>query len=282
MSVLADWQIKQGQFIDPFVERQEAEGKLSYGLSSYGYDCRLGYKFKVFSPVSCEHVDPKNFNPKTFQDVDLSPLPHVWRKIFLNNRENRYWECGHCLLQGDYEYDLRGENLNTNPCTHRDQPTNYILIPPNSFVLGETIETFNIPRDVLAICLGKSSYARCGIIVNVTPLEPEWRGKVTVEISNTSPLPARIYAGEGIMQVLFLRSDGVSEMLINRLLLELHGGNEEHPLFYQEAQFANHSWYVNASCKTSYADRKGKYMDQKGLTLPFVKSKEDNDGSGTV
>lgn len=106
------------------------------------------------------------------------------------------------------------------------------IIPPNSFALAETVEYFAIPRDILAVCLGKSTYARCGIIVNVTPLEPEWRGRVTIEISNTTPLPARIYAGEGIAQMLFFRAAGV--------------------------------------CKTSYADKKGKYQDQTGLTLPFV------------
>lgn len=106
------------------------------------------------------------------------------------------------------------------------------IIPPNSFVLGRTIEYFKIPRDVLVICLGKSTYARCGIIVNVTPLEPEWEGYVTLEFSNTTPLPAKIYANEGVCQFLFFKSD---EM-----------------------------------CKTSYADRKGKYMNQTGVTLPTI------------
>ena len=104
------------------------------------------------------------------------------------------------------------------------------VIPPNSFVLARTVEYFRIPRDVLVICLGKSTYARCGMIVNVTPLEPEWEGHVTLEISNTTPLPARVYAHEGICQFLFLR------------------GNE--------------------GPEVSYADRKGKYMRQKGVTLP--------------
>jgi dCTP deaminase len=98
------------------------------------------------------------------------------------------------------------------------------------------VEYFAIPRDILAICLGKSTYARCGIIVNVTPLEPEWRGKITIEISNTTPLPAKIYSNEGIAQILFLRGDGV--------------------------------------CTTSYGDKKGKYQDQKGLTLPFVHAQQ--------
>ena len=104
------------------------------------------------------------------------------------------------------------------------------IIPPNSFVLARTIEFFRIPRNVLTICLGKSTYARCGIIVNVTPLEPEWQGHVTLEFSNTTPLPAKIYANEGVAQVIFLESD--------------------------------------EPCETSYRDRAGKYQNQTGVTLP--------------
>src|SRR6185295_12379850 len=104
------------------------------------------------------------------------------------------------------------------------------IIPPNSFALARTVEYFRIPRNVLVVTLGKSSYARCGIIVNVTPLEPEWEGIVTLEVSNTTPLPAKIYANEGIAQMLFFESDEV--------------------------------------CEISYADKKGKYQGQKALTLP--------------
>jgi dCTP deaminase len=104
------------------------------------------------------------------------------------------------------------------------------IIPPNSFALARTVEFFRIPRNVLTICLGKSTYARCGIIVNVTPLEPEWEGYVTLEFSNTTPLPAKIYANEGVAQVIFFESDEV--------------------------------------CETSYRDRGGKYQGQKGVTLP--------------
>ncbi len=104
------------------------------------------------------------------------------------------------------------------------------VIPPNSFALARTVEYFRIPRDVLTICLGKSTYARCGIIVNVTPLEPEWEGHVTLEFSNTTPLPAKIYANEGVAQMLFIGSDDV--------------------------------------CETSYKDRGGKYQGQTGVTLP--------------
>lgn len=104
------------------------------------------------------------------------------------------------------------------------------VVPPNSFALARSVEYFRIPRDVLTICVGKSTYARCGIIVNVTPFEPEWEGFVTLEISNTTPLPAKIYANEGLCQIIFFQSDEV--------------------------------------CETSYADRKGKYQAQKGIVLP--------------
>lgn len=106
------------------------------------------------------------------------------------------------------------------------------IIPPNSFALARSLEYFRIPRNILVICLGKSTYARCGIITNVTPLEPEWEGHLTLEISNTTPLPARIYANEGIAQLLFFEGDPV--------------------------------------CETSYADRKGKYQSQMGITVPRI------------
>lgn len=111
-----------------------------------------------------------------------------------------------------------------------DVTSDVCIIPPNSFALARTVEYFRIPRNVLTICLGKSTYARCGIIVNVTPLEPEWEGHVTLEFSNTTTLPAKIYANEGVAQMLFLESDEV--------------------------------------CETSYKDRAGKYQGQKGVTLP--------------
>jgi dCTP deaminase len=117
-----------------------------------------------------------------------------------------------------------------SPASFVDRTTDICIIPPNSFALAHTVEYFRIPRDTLVICLGKSTYARCGIIVNVTPLEPEWEGQVTIEISNTTPLPAKIYANEGICQFLFLQ--GASP------------------------------------CETSYADKAGKYMGQRGVSLP--------------
>lgn len=111
-----------------------------------------------------------------------------------------------------------------------DVQSDVCIIPPNSFALARTVEYFKIPRKVLTVCLGKSTYARCGIIVNVTPLEPEWEGHVTLEFSNTSPLPAKIYANEGVAQMLFFESDEY--------------------------------------CETSYKDRGGKYQGQQGVTLP--------------
>jgi len=113
-----------------------------------------------------------------------------------------------------------------------NRKTNECIIPPNSFALARTVEYFKIPRDVLVVCVGKSTYARCGIIVNVTPLEPEWEGHVTLEFSNTTPLPAKIYANEGACQFLFLRGD--------------------------------------KPCEISYADKSGKYMGQTGVTLPRI------------
>lgn len=168
--------------IDPFVEKQTAEGKISYGLSSYGYDSRCSDEFKIFTNVDNAIVDPKNFSEKSFVD----------------------------------------------------RQTDVCIIPPNSFVLTRSVEYFRIPKDVLVVCLGKSTYARCGLIVNVTPLEPGWEGHVTLEISNTTPLPAKVYANEGVAQFLFFK--GSSE------------------------------------CETSYADRSGKYMNQTGVTLPRIKT----------
>jgi len=106
------------------------------------------------------------------------------------------------------------------------------VIPPNSFILGKSLEYFKIPRDILGLCIGKSTYARCGLIVNITPIEAEWEGYITIEISNTTPLPAKIYANEGIAQLLFLRGSQV--------------------------------------CEISYADKKGKYQGQKDITLPKI------------
>ena len=146
-----------------------------------------------------------------------------------------------------YGYDIRVSNefklftdinstivdpKNFDPKSFVDIKGESCIIPPNSFALARTVEYFRIPRNVLTICLGKSTYARCGIIVNVTPFEPEWEGFVTLEFSNTTPLPARIYANEGVAQVLFFEAD------------------------------------ADDVCETSYRDRGGKYQGQSGVTLP--------------
>jgi dCTP deaminase len=166
--------------IEPFEDRQVRAGVISYGVSSYGYDIRVGDEFKVFTNINNTVIDPKNFDPRSFVDIK----------------------------------------------------SDVCIVPPNSFALAHTIEYFRIPRDILTVCLGKSTYARCGIIVNVTPFEPEWEGTVTLEISNTTPLPAKIYANEGIAQVLFFQGD--------------------------------------EPCEVSYADKKGKYLKQRGVTLPRI------------
>jgi dCTP deaminase len=129
-------------------------------------------------------------------------------------------------------YNTVVDPKNFDPKSFVDIKADVCVIPPNSFALARTIEYFRIPRNVLTVCLGKSTYARCGIIVNVTPFEPEWEGHVTIEISNTTPLPAKIYANEGIAQVLFFESD--------------------------------------EPCTVSYKDKKGKYQAQKGVTLPKI------------
>lgn len=186
MGIIADHIIREyaldpkQKMIEPFVDRQQGEGLISYGLSSYGYDARVAREFKIFTNVDNAVVDPKKFSGDSFVERE----------------------------------------------------SDVCVIPPNSFVLARTVEYFRIPKDMLVICLGKSTYARCGIIVNVTPLEPEWEGHVTLEFSNTTPLPAKIYAGEGACQFLFLRGEGV--------------------------------------CETSYADRGGKYQGQRGVTLPRI------------
>ena len=187
MSIKSDKWIRsmaeQHGMIEPFepgqVKANAGGGRMiSYGTSSYGYDVRCANEFKIFTNINSTIVDPKNFDPTSFVDIEADVC----------------------------------------------------IIPPNSFALASTVEFFRIPRDTLVVCLGKSTYARCGIIVNVTPLEPEWEGHVTLEFSNTTPLPAKIYAGEGCAQVIFFESDEV--------------------------------------CETSYKDRAGKYQGQRGVTLP--------------
>lgn len=177
--ILNDAQIRDRalhqEMISPFSENQvvKADGSqvISYGLSSFGYDIRCTNQFKVFTDINSTVIDPKNFDPKAFMEME----------------------------------------------------TDCLLLPPKSFALGVTVEKFKIPRDVLGIVLGKSTYARCGIDVIATPLEPGWEGYLTLEFSNTTTLPAKIYANEGVAQLLFL---------------------------------------AGSPCEVSYQDRKGKYQDQ--------------------
>jgi dCTP deaminase len=191
MSIKSDKWIRQmaeqHDMISPFEAKQvkqnaAGERMVSYGTSSYGYDIRCSKEFKLFTNINSTIVDPKNFDPNSFVEVNAD----------------------------------------------------FCIIPPNSFALARTVEYFKIPRNVLTICLGKSTYARCGIIVNVTPFEPEWEGYVTLEFSNTTPLPAKIYANEGCAQVLFFEAD------------------------------------ADDVCETSYKDRGGKYQGQVGVTLPKI------------
>ncbi len=189
MAILCDSQIRELVKIEPFSAAQKRPGKISFGVSSYGYDIRVGTKFKIFTPTprsgGVSIVDPKAFSDDLFVEIDTARTG-----------------------------------------------ADHVIIPPNSFALCETVETITVPRDILVICVGKSTYARCGLVLNVTPLEPEWRGKVTLEISNTTPLPAKVYANEGIGQLVFFKAD--------------------------------------VPCEISYADKGGKYQDQVGLTLPKV------------
>lgn len=199
MGLLADHQIKarlcmpatndQRLVIRPFSEAVSEPGKVSWGLSSYGYDLRVGTKYLIFSDVLGTIVDPLTLK----QEVDAK------------FRQNQY-------------------------CEHEGPDC---IIPPNSFVLAESLEYFEIPRDVSCVVLGKSTYARCGINLNMTPLEPEWRGVVTIEIANLTRLPARIHSNQGIGQVLFLKGDSV--------------------------------------CQKSYADKRSRYQDQTGLELPSAR-----------
>ncbi|GMA17176.1 dCTP deaminase [Deinococcus metallilatus] len=184
MSILPDWRIRElarAGMIEPFEDRlvRTAENGhvISYGLSSFGYDLRCADEWKVFTNVYGALVDPKNFDERSFVDIQA----------------------------------------------------NEIIIPPNSFVLARSLEYMRIPENVMVVALGKSTYARCGIVANVTPLEPGWEGHVTLEFSNTTPLPAKMYANEGCVQLLFFEG--------------------ERP-------------------EVTYGDRGGKYQGQQGVTLP--------------
>ncbi len=171
---------KSRGMIEPFADQRQRSGKISYGVSSYGYDFRLSSEYKIPDFVTGKSLDPKK----------MAEIPF------------------------------------------RDYSGRTCRIPPNSFVLARSLEYFRIPRDVIVICQGKSTYARSGIIVNVTPLEPEWEGYITVALVNSAPVAATVYSGEGIAQLIFVRAE--------------------------------------VECQTSYADRKGKYQSQKQIRLSRV------------
>ncbi|MEW6439502.1 MAG: dCTP deaminase [bacterium] len=176
-----NWLLERAsQIIDPFEPSLVAQGKISYGVSSFGYDFRLADEFRSFEPpIETPCVDPKQL-----------------REAFFHTERSMDW-----------------------------------MVPPHGFILARSLEYFRIPRNVLGFCTGKSTYSRCGVFVTITPLEPEWEGHVTFPICNLTPFPVRIYAGEGIAQVVFLEG---------------------------------------APPRTSYADRKGKYQRQTAVTLSKV------------
>ena len=272
MGVLSDWAIKRDIGIKPFAEydKEEQLGKVSYGLGSYGYDVRIGYKFKVFTPVHCAEIDPKRSDPKAFVDIDLTPIPYEPNHVWNDSGRDGWFKCAYC------KEIASGARINANlikkECPEYpapQQPPGYLKIPPHSFVLGESVEEFVIPRDVLCIVMGKSTYARCGLVVNVTPGEPEWQGRWTIEISNTTPLPARVYAGEGIMQAMFIRTDGRDEATLNAVRRLTDPANA---VSHGEAVWLGHLHGLlgkelsEGTCRVSYKDKKGKYQNQEGLT----------------
>lgn len=258
MGILADWQIERDVKITPFAkyDRQEQLGKVSWGVGSYGYDARIGYKFRVFKPFvpGCSNpvIDPLDFNPGLLEEVDYTPpTEHSWA----SSDGGPAMMCSRC---GVYHANPHRASYDAK-CFASVHP-NHILIPPHSFVLGETVEHFDIPRDVLCVVVGKSTYARCGLVVNVTPGEPEWRGKWTVEVSNTTPLPAKVYCGQGIMQCMFFRSDGRDESVGSVVAQMLAESGRKDELYQQ--------LHADVTCRVSYADKKGRYQDQGGVTNP--------------
>jgi dCTP deaminase len=273
MGVLTDWQIERDVKIEPFSPAQKRPGLISYGVTSYGYDVRLGYKFKRFRPyppgASGEAgyvIDPKNFNPEFLEHVDLTPR-HKWNQGFYDS------DVGPPTQTCDYCGKVRPYS-NPNESEGCDKIPNYIIIPPNSFVLGESMEHFTFPRDVMCLVVGKSTNARCGLIVNVTPGEPDWQGVWTIELSNTTPLPMKVYAGEGIMQCVFLRSDAryelglaaCADVLLNRGTPETAKLMERLAMRLPDPATGK----LEGTCDKSYADKGGKYQGQGGLTTPRV------------
>lgn len=269
MGILSDWQIERDIKIEPFIKDQQSKGIVSFGMSSYGLDLRCGYRFRVFTPVHCTEVDPKNFDPKSFVEVDLTPEEHLWK----HDRDDGVFECTKCKATSL-------NHPNNSQCLSKP---NFIRIPPNSFALTESIEVLEIPRDVTGLIVDKSTYRRCGIVMGATVLEAGWKGRVTLEISNSTPLPARIYAGEGLCQVLFFRTDGHNEAVLNAAR-RLCGQEAQNVLEggYGPSQARNlrtieellYKELGKGSCRVSYDQRKGRYQNQKGIVLPFVNQPE--------
>lgn len=196
--LLSDWMIQElaenDTMITPFYDHQiRTNSVISYGLSSYGYDARVATEYRLFEPFLLPNMP--TWSPAAQQPIDPKTL----------------------ATQANAMYHHVGENC---------------IIPPHGFALAHTVEYFKLPSDVLAICLGKSTYARVGLIVNCTPLEPGWEGQVTLELSNTTPMPIRVHSMEGITQFLFFRGA--------------------------------------TAARETYASRGGKYQNQTGVTLPRV------------
>lgn len=278
MGILADWQIKEQVKIVPWTDCESRPGKISYGCSSYGFDARTGYRFQVFTPNPHANVvvDPKAFDKRALVDVDLTPtVGHDW-----GCDPHHGWVCRRCDKGLGEDRTPAPAEVTDYTGTCVNTRADHIIIPPHSFALAETLEHVEIPRDVLCVVVGKSTYARCGIIVPLTPLEPEWRGKVTVEIGNTTPLPAKVYAGEGIMQLLFFRTDGVEEGIlrtVRRLCSQqvresLHGqtAGDPHAACLQDIEELLHRDLGRSTCRVSYKDKKGRYQDQTGIVHPTV------------
>lgn len=275
--MLADWQIRRDIKITPWAEQENRPGVISYGVTSYGYDFRLGHKFRVLTNYPPGVIDPKNFDPKMLTEVDLTPpTDHDW--------DASGTVCRRCRVHKSNPHRdswLEG-------CRQQVTP-GYLDIPPHSFVLAESLEEVWFPRDVLVLVVGKSTYARCGLIVNVTPGEPEWAGKWTVELTNPTPRYLRVYAGEGIMQCVFSRNDGRYELGLGTVADFLHNYHAKAHHWDEE----NHDFLrrlvlrhapgpllpLEGTCEKSYADKKGKYQNQTGLTIPKV---EGNTLSGNV
>jgi deoxycytidine triphosphate deaminase len=282
--IMPDWMIRRYcrdfNMISPFEDHNLKPGVISSGLGSYTYDIRLGWSFKVFTPVYCGEVNPKNFDPNVFVEINTSNSTYChWRPLAEDTKDSTmHYECVWCggdlvtyecvwcggdlvtpvgkppkdkkcplgghvwepFKAGSWERCKLCKQVVSNriyakpECPNaKNKGDNSILIPPNSFALAQSIEWFDVPRDTLILCLGKSTYARCGIVVNVTPLEPGWRGRVTIEISNTTPLPARVFSNEGIAALLFFRT--------------------------------------LANCDRDYAQKRGIYQDQDNVEGPRVR-----------